>query len=242
MAGSFLYAKSINVNKSISVCIPTVGEVLGSEDDFFGVISFFIATPYSMIAQLDEIGVDFTEIDDWQLFGLFFPILREMNCDLVLKGIDLKKLVLKKNEETNDFYFEDPESGVVLDKLAHYMIAKTIRKILFIEKETKRPGNDEAKEYMIYKAKKALKRKRRKAKNGEESSQLDDTIIALVNREEFPYDYESVRGISIYQLYASLYQIAHKVNYDNLMTGCYAGTIDAKSIDKKELSWLRIND
>jgi len=88
-----------------------------------------------------------------------------------------------------------------------------------------------------------LKRMERKRRNGEEEpSQLEQLIVALVNREEFKYDYESVKNLTVYQFYRSFYQIIHKVNYDNLMTGAYTGNVDTTKIKKSELSWLETKE
>lgn len=80
------------------------------------------------------------------------------------------------------------------------------------------------------------KLKRRKKQLTE--SQIDKYIVALVNTSEFPYTYESVLGLTINQFYASLHQIVRKIKYDNLMIGCYAGTVNTKELDQNELNWI----
>lgn len=238
-----IYSKDIKVNEFITIHVPSVGEAIDKEDEYFEAISLIISTPYAMMAQLDEMGIDFTTIDDWQLFNILFPVLQEIDTSLIFKDIDLKEFYPGKNTDSNEVVLFNPETGAVIDRLAHYQMADILRKVLFIEKQNKKPGNEEAKEYLLYKAKKELKKRRRKMANGQkEDSQFQDALVALVNREEFPYTYETVKDITVYQFYSSLYQIVHKVNYDNLMHGCYAGTVDVKSVNKTELSWLKINE
>ena len=72
-------------------------------------------------------------------------------------------------------------------------------------------------------------------------SQIEKYIIALVNASEFPYNYETVLELTIKQFYASLHQITKKIKYDNLMIGCYAGTVDMKELDQDELNWISSN-
>ena len=91
---------------------------------------------------------------------------------------------------------------------------------------------------MLEKARKKLNRKKRKK---QPDSQLEDLIISLVNTAEFPYDYMSVKGISIYQFYASLKQVTHKVKFDKTMIGVYAGTVAFDKLDMDERSWILTN-
>lgn len=74
-----------------------------------------------------------------------------------------------------------------------------------------------------------------------EESEFERLVIALVNENKFKYDYTSVRDLSIYNFYQSFKQIQQKINYDNVMRGVYAGTIDtSKMTDKSCLSWIPI--
>lgn len=237
-----LYSRSVAINDRISIKVPTVGEIIDDVDNYLLTATLFTSMPIDLMVQLDDMGIDFTEIDEWQLFALLFPIIRERDASMIFDGLDLRNFVPAPNPENGELIFKDQNTGVVIDRLTHYQIANTLRKILFLTKNTKRPGNQEAKEYLLYKERKRMKRAARKQKNGDDESQLETIIVSLVNREEFPYNYETVKDITVYQFYKSFYQIIHKVNYDNLMTGCYAGTVDTTKINKKELTWLDFKD
>lgn len=234
-----LYDRSVKINDSIEIYVPTIGEILMQEDEYYFTASLFVMTPPDLMVQLDDMGVDFSKINEWQLFGMLFPMIQQRDTSLLFSDTDLKKLVPGQNKDNGELVFFDPDSDLVIDRLIHYKIAETLRKILFMKKNTRKPGNEEAREYMLYKERKRLKRLERKRRNGEEEpSQLEQLIVALVNREEFKYDYESVKNLTVYQFYRSFYQIIHKVNYDNLMTGAYTGNVDTTKIKKSELSWL----
>ena len=83
--------------------------------------------------------------------------------------------------------------------------------------------------------------KQKRASKRNKDSDLEDLIIAMVNASEFKYDYEGVLGMSIYQFNASVSQIIRKINYDNLMIGCYAGTVNVKELSQDNLNWLSNN-
>ena len=87
---------------------------------------------------------------------------------------------------------------------------------------------------MLERARKKMQRNKTRSTD----SQLEQLIVALVNTEEFKYDYESTRNLSIYQFNESVRQIIHKVDYNNRMHGVYAGTVDPKGFSHDELNWL----
>ena len=67
---------------------------------------------------------------------------------------------------------------------------------------------------------------------------MEQLIVAMVNTEQFKYDFASVRNITIYQFNECVRQIVNKVNYDNRMFGVYSGTVNVKELGQDELNWL----
>lgn len=234
--GALLYANSYDINEHISIHIPTVGEIMDSGDLYDSIICTIVATPYDLMVQLDDIGIDFSKITDFDLFCLLFNQLQSVDTSMVFGDLDLKGFKPAMNKENDMIVLLNEETGVVIDKLIHATIADFLRKILCIKKNDKRPGNEDARLYMIEKERR--KQKRAKRKKQSERSQLENLIIALVNTAEFPYNYQTVRDISIYQFYTSLHQISHKVNYDNTMVGVFAGTVKLDDLPKEDRTWI----
>lgn len=234
MGQNILYATEYKINDYISIKIPLVGDIVGNEDDYYGNVSLIVSTPYDMMVQLDDVGIDFTTINEWDLFCLLFKELQTRDTSLIFGDLDLKGFEIAINKQNNNVVLWNNSTGAVIDRSIHHQICTFLRKLLYLEKNEKKPGNEEARKYMIERARVRLKRKARRATQ----SQLENYIISLVNTSEFPYNYESVLGLTIYQFYASLHQIVKKVKFDNLMIGCYAGTVNMKEIDQKELNWI----
>lgn len=246
MGGGMLYKTEQRINDYITVRIPTVGEIInhdGGVDDYYNMVSLIVSTPYDMIAQLDEAGIDFTEIDCWDLFCILYKELKGRDLSLLFKDLNFDDFEPAINQQNGDVVLINMKTGAIIDREAHRKICEFLCKILNIEVKDKRPGNEEAKKYMIDRAKRKLKIARRKsnANNTDESSQLEQLIIALVNTSEFSYNYNTVLDLTIYQFNASLRQIIKKVRYDNLMIGCYAGAVDMNDINQNELDWITIN-
>lgn len=231
---SMLYQSEYKINEYISVKIPTLDEILNNEDDYYGAIALIVSTPYDMMVQLDDNNIDFTQINEWDLFCLSFNELQSRDLSMIFGDLNLNDFKTAVNKQNGNIVLRNIKTGAVIDSAIHGKISKFLREILHLEKNDKRPANEEAKKYMIERARIRLNRKKKQV----QKSQLEDYIIALVNTSEFPYDYDSVRGLSIYQFYASLYQIVKKVKFDNLMIGCYAGTVNMKELDPNDLNWL----
>lgn len=231
---NLLYKREYPINDAIKIVIPTVGEILEQEANYYNIISSITATPYDMMVQLDDIGIDFAEISDYELFLLLFSSLKHQDVSLVFQGLKLSRFETAVNSQNNMMVLRDPESGTVIDRGIYEQICQAIRTIHHLNRNNRKPANGAAKEYMIQRARKKMKRKR----DGIETSQLEDLIVALVNTEQFHYGFEGVKDLTIYQFNESVQQVIKKIDFDNKMRGIYAGTISAKDLNQNDLNWL----
>lgn len=234
MAKGYLYSRSYPVNDSISIVIPTVGQIIDDESAYYGLITAITATPADFMVQLDDAGIDFATINEFELFLLIFSELKTKDTSLVFGYLDLSKFETAIDQKNGNIVLIDQENNIVIDRAIHDQICRVIRKINHLEKNDRKPANEEAKKYMIERA----RIKQRRAARRPYKSQLEDLIVALVNTEQYKYGYEETLDLTIYQFNASVYQIVKKINYDNTMIGCYAGTINAKELSQDQLNWL----
>ena len=183
-----LYERELKVNDDISIVIPTVREVLEQEEEYYGLVSLITATPYDMMVQLDDLGIDFREISDYELFLLSFEAIKSADTHLVFGDLDTTGFERMVNTHNGTLALTNKKTGLVIDMAIHYQICEALRAIHHLKKNIKHAGNVEAKDYLLERARKKLKRRRKKA----EASQLESLIIALVNTEQFPYKLEEV--------------------------------------------------
>ena len=232
---NLLYKREYPINDSIKIIIPTVGEVLDNEDEYYSMVSILTAMPIDLMYQLDDAGIDFTTINDYELFLLLFESLKEMKTSLVFGDLDLSNFETAVNNQNGNIILVDRNTGVRIDRALHAKIANVIRKINHLEKNIKKPGNEEAKKYMIQRAREKAKRHANRASE----SQLEDLIVSMVNTEQYKYGFEGTRELSIYQFNESVRQVINKVEYDHRMGGVYAGTISSKDLSQDDLNWLK---
>ena len=233
---NLLYAKKIKINEKVSVVIPTVGQVLDNEEEYYSILYSITATPMDLMLELDEAGIDFEKIDDYELFLRQLPAFANSDMSLFFENIDFSKFVIGKNEESKEFVLIDTENDIIIDRGVFMQITDALRRIHHLKKNIRKPKNIEAKEYMLERAREKRKRaKRRRFRD----SEIEPYIISLVNAPEFKYNYEEIRNLTIYQFNESLYQILHRVKYDKRMIGVMAGTIDTKNTPSEELTWVK---
>lgn len=231
---NLLYKTEIPINKKISIKIPSVIDVCEHEDDYYVLVHLLTAMPVDMMVELDSLGIDFTEVGDFELFIIIFNTIRSMDTKMVFGDLDLSKFSLAVKEENGTVVLLDSENDIEIDRAIANQIASALRKIHHIERNNRKPANKEAKDYMLQRA----KEKARRQKNRTRSSQIESLIVAMVNTEQFPYGFEEVKNLTIYQFNESVRQVIKKIDYQNKMHGIYSGTVSIKDLSQDDLNWL----
>ena len=204
------------------------------EDGYYSIVSCITSMPIDMMCQLDDNGIDFTTISAYDLFLLLFGGLQTADTSLVFGDLNLNNFEMAINEENNNIILLDRENDIVIDKAIHDRMATILRNIHGLEKNIKKPANEQAKEYMLERARAKMKRNKKKQRK----SQLEPLITSMVCTEQYKYDFDGTLDLSIYQFNECVKQIMRKVAYDNRMIGVYAGTVNAKELSRDDLNWL----
>ena len=230
-----LNATSVEIVPNLSLRIPTVGEILEDEDKYYGIVSSLTASPFQYMVQLDDMGIDYTQITDYQLFMMLFPMYAQSDLSLIFGDLDTSDFNVYINQDDDSQVIYSPSNNIVIDELVYNDLSDMMRKINLFEKVKSKPGNESARKYLLEKERKKQKRNAKKPR----FPYLEKMVIALVNTSEFPYNYETCMDLSIYKFNQSLQQIQRKIAFDNTMVGVYAGTVDtSKMADKDALSWI----
>lgn len=233
---SWLNLSSIDIIPNLSVRIPTVGEILEDEFTYYNIISFIAANPFQYMVQLDDMGIDYTKISDFDLFKIFFPIYAKSDLSILFGALNTSDfdIYIDKQDNNNQVLY-NPKNNITINELVYNDLADTVRKINLLEKVQSKPGNESARKYLLEKERRKQKRNAKKKRE----PYLEKLVVALVNTIEFPYDYDSCMDLSIYRFNQSLKQIQHKIAFDNMMVGVYAGTVDTSKISNRDcLTWI----
>ena len=91
------------INDSIKVLQPTIRQIAEfGERDFFSVVHTVTAIPSDMKSQLWDMGLDWTEVDDFELFVMLVQTLTLDRTELLFGNIDLSKLRPYKHPNIED--------------------------------------------------------------------------------------------------------------------------------------------
>lgn len=235
---SLIRNKQYQINENISINIPTLGEIYDyGDNEYFRLIQLLTSTPYDLMVQFDDIGIDYETITEYQLFLMLFEgfVAQGIDLSIIFGSLDLTALQLAESKITNGIVLIDQEQNCIIDQLIQQDICDVIRKIHFLKKQDKKAGNQAAKEYLIERNR---IKQRRAAKKQKQRSILDESIIHLVNTEEFKYNYEECMDLSIYKFNASLHQIQKKKDWEQTMNGVYFGTVDLSKLNIEKNHWM----
>lgn len=225
------------ISDNTSVYVPTLGEIYDyGEDEYYRIAQLLTAVPYDLMVQFDDIGMDYEDVDEYQLFLMLIETLSMDDTDLSIffRGADLTRLKVVRNTDSNEVVMIDENQNCIINHRIQNLISNGIRHIHFWEKNLKKAGNKEAKQYLIERNRVKQMRAARKPKK----SFLDDSIIQMVNTEEFKYNYEQCMDLSVYKFNASLKQIPKKKNWENTIAGAYFGTVDLSTLNIEKIHWM----
>ena len=175
MAKGYLYARSYPINDSISIVIPTVGQIIENESAYYSLITAITATPADFMVHLDDIGIDFAKISSFELFLILFKEIQKLDTSLVFGDLDLSKFEAVINQKNGNVVLIDRENNIIIDRAVHDQICRVIRKINHLEKNDRKPANEEAKKYMIERA----RIKQHRATRRPYKSQLELSLIHI---------------------------------------------------------------
>ena len=97
MSIGLISKKDYKINDYISVHVPTLGEIFDfGQREYMGIVSSLVATPYEAMVMLDDMGIDFTAVDEWFVFELMFSYFASKYKKIKIKYFDNKIDKIKK--------------------------------------------------------------------------------------------------------------------------------------------------
>lgn len=245
MAISLLNEKQYQITDKVIVNIPTLGEYRSKKhrQDYETLMNLFLVTPSNYMVELYDIGRDFRNIKEYDFFMELFYIdyvaeqgQGSIDSTILFPNLDFNSLYV--GEDNGKLVLMNENEEIVIDEYVYLQIGAVFCEVLNTKKYRRKPANKTAYEYIID-VEREHKRNRKRMKRQQESG-FDELIVALVCDKGFPYDFESVNKLTIYDFYCCVQQIMKRTNYENIMRGAYSGmgTVDLKKIKKSDLNYL----
>lgn len=223
------------INDKIKVMQPTIKQIAEfGERDFFSTLHTLCAISSDMKSQLWDLGIDWMEIQDFDLFVMLSQTLTPDRTKLLFGDLDFTKLKPYNHPHIEgEVILADKESGVLIDKMIHYRIVSYLRKAFNITPKVERAKNAMTKRILIEED----RRKIEQNKNKPFKSFLLPLISSVKVKQGYTKDY--VLNMGYVEFFDELNRLQVINNADHLLDGMYHGTVDMKKINKSELNWLR---
>lgn len=105
-------------------------------------------------------GLDWEEVEDFQLFMMLAPTLNVESTRIILGDIDLSKLRPYKNNQNGQIVLADKDTGLIIDMLIYERIVNYLRKVHGLKKKVEHAGNKYTKKFLLKKTGCELKQTR----------------------------------------------------------------------------------
>lgn len=223
------------INDQIKLSQPTIGQIVDyGEASYFSMIHTLTAIPSDCKALLwDQMELDWTQVEDFDLFVMFSQTMTPDKTGIIFGDLDFSKLRPYRSKINDEIVLADIETGVKIDKLIYMRMMTYLRKLHNITPKPEKAKGKRARQAMIDED----RRNREINKDKPFRSYLLPLISAVKVRQSYTRDY--VRNMGLFEFFDDLNRLQILYNSDHLMSAAYAGTLDMKKIDKKELNWLR---
>lgn len=225
------------INSHITVYHPTLGDIRNyGEHEYWQLVSMLTSTSYDVRFQLDDMGFDYEDIDDFTVFCMMARLYSPEDTRIVFGDLDLTQLSPVFDGE--DAMLENADGTIRIDRIIYELIVKQLRDINGLKRNYKTAGNKKAREFHMKEERRWLEEAAKRNAGKEPESTLTPLISALVNNGDFKYDYNTVWQLPIYAFMDAARRISKIMNYRNVMFGIYSGNVDSKKIPKSQLNWM----
>lgn len=230
-----LSGKPIQITSKIEFHQPLLKDVIDvGEQKYYQILSNLTAIPSDMKSVLWDIGIDWMELDDIELFASLSKGESMENTSLFFPNVDFTKFVLLKNEYGEKLMY-NREQDIKIDILVFKKMQECLCKSHGIKKKVEIAGNKYTKRVLIDED----RQNRELNKDKEFKSNLFGFVSGLVNYSGFKYNYSSVWDLTMFQFMDAVNRSRTIDTTNHLLNGIYAGTVDSKKIKNEKMDWMR---
>lgn len=231
---SLYFGEPYVVNKYITITIPTIGELVRyGERQYYSMLQTITAIPSEMKSQLWDMGLDWTQITDFQLFMMLAPTLSKEKTCILFGEFDFQSMRPYENRQNDTVVLRNPDTGAVIDELAYGKISSYLCSAHNLTKKVEKAANEFTKKFMIDEDRQRLKYQQ----SQEYKSFLRPLVSAVKCRMGYTLDY--VKNMGLFEFMDDVSRLSIIVQSDALLQGSYSGMVDTSKIPKKNFDWTR---
>lgn len=222
------------INEHIKIHQPTIGEVADyGEAEYFSMVHSLCAIPSDMKAILWDMGLDWCEVEDFDLFMMLSQTLTPDKTGILFGDLDFSKMRPFKNKQNDEIVLADKETGIIIDKLIYTRIVTYLRKLHNITPKVEKTKSKTVKKWLIEEDRKKMET----SKNKPFRSYLLPLISAIKVKQGYTRDY--VRNMGLFEFFDDINRAQVVDHANHLLNGAYCGMADLKGVPKQDFNWMR---
>ena len=252
--------KDIVVNKNITISIPEIGQIADfGEKTYFNAVQTFTAVGADLKWQLWEMGVDYTQIEDYELFVRLISQLigsrkrlyqdrkeHPENYDDVLSDNDMEQLLVNPMEllfkgldfgnfdayqmQNGQLTLYDVENDITFDRMAYSVCVDIIRNLHGFKRNNQIPANERTKMDLIEDA-----RDEAMAAQFKPFKSVLKPLVSTLQVSTGQCGDDRIWEMPISAFFDNIRRIGKVQDAKLLLQGAYSGFADLKGVDKDRL-------
>lgn len=184
------------INDHIKIHQPTIGEVADyGEAQYFSMVHSLCAIPSDMKAILWDMGLDWCEVEDFDLFLMMSQTLTSDKTGILFGDLDFSKMRPFKNKQNDEIVLADKETGIIIDKLIYTRIVTYLRKLHNITPKVEKTKSKTVKKWLIEEDRKKMET----SKNKPFRSYLLPLISAVKVKQGYTKTY--IRDMGLFEFF-----------------------------------------
>ena len=253
---------------TVTVYSPTIGDIINiGENKFYQTLNIFICNTTQYRCLLWDLGIDWNEYTDFQLFAMLYKQIDPDVSKLLFGDLDFQKFVpliklrpkkksdkpegdsdneSKDDEDTpnepemeEELILWDDEDEIEINQNVHNHFSQYLRNVFGIFPEEKITNNNTLKQWYITKDKRAIENAKKKQDTQKHSSTMKAIISSLINHPGFKYKLHELKEVGVAEFYDSVKRLQIYEQSTALMKGMYSGFISAKDIKPEDYNFMR---
>ena len=138
------------INDNIKIHQVTIGELIEyGERQYYSMLQIITSIPSEMKSQLWDMGIDWTQITDFQLAMMLWPTLPQEKTKILFGDLDLQKFSPRENLHNGDIVLVDIENDIKIDELIYGRIQAYLCSAHNLTKKVEKAANEFTKKFMI---------------------------------------------------------------------------------------------
>ena len=226
-----------DVGGNIVIRQPTIEDIIRYDEiSYYRMVGLLTCISSDCKAALDDIGLDWCNVSDFEMFVLSTRTLTIEDTSILLGDeIDLSKMSMYVDENQRPQCLKSDDGKFVIDEASRRKLSEFLCRMHQIIKKPEFPTNDFARQMLLEES----RDKQRLAEGKEEEPILPTLISFISNINGSKYDYESCRKLKYSTFMDSVARLQIITNATALRNAAYSGWVDTSKIDKKELDMMR---